>query len=266
MNESMFDEESVNLAVFSHPNHEIAVYATLRRVKAHTVFLTDGGGMSRVRETLLGLGRIDLLDRAIFLGYPEQAFYRALIEKDSEFFAVVARSLRSVCRQVRPHQVICDAVEFYNPVHDMTAPVVRLALSREDDRIRLYEAPLVYEAPGQPDAYRLQDVPSSSPAHPFRVVLPTTTEERLLKAEAISHCYGILKRTMGPLIDMSPHAYAREVLVPSHNRTWEAFQEGYGLRYDRRADELLRKGEIQEAIHYGDQWQATTRALAGASL
>jgi len=55
--------------------------------------------------------------------------------------------------------VYCDAVEFYNPVHDMALPVVRAAIAGRD--IAILEVPLIYQKAGQIEAFELQRVPES---------------------------------------------------------------------------------------------------------
>src|SRR5262249_36853176 len=125
---------------------------------ALVVYLTDGGGERRMEETRAGLRSIGLADRACFLGYTEQSFYDALLERDADFYAGVAARVRDVLRDLRPTQVLCDSVEFYTPVHDMSLPIVRAAL-RDEPAAAIFEVPLVHQTAGQSaddEAYRLQ--------------------------------------------------------------------------------------------------------------
>jgi hypothetical protein len=123
------DPGTSRVLVFSHPNHELAVFGLVQRLHPHLIFLTDGGGAERVGQTERGLERIGLRDRAHFLNYTEAAFYEALIEGDVHLFREVARNLRAWLDCIRPAQVLCDAVEFYNPVHDLSLPIALAAVA-----------------------------------------------------------------------------------------------------------------------------------------
>ena len=39
------------IAVFSHPNHELAIFGLLQRLRPRLIYLTDGGGPERVAQT-----------------------------------------------------------------------------------------------------------------------------------------------------------------------------------------------------------------------
>ena len=138
--------EPVRLFVFSHPNHELAVFGLARRWRPHFVFLTDGGGPDRVADTKHGLESLGLLDRARFLNHSEGSFYKALVNRDAAFYEGVARQVREAVAAVRPSQVYCDAVEFYNPVHDICLPVVKAAL-RGTPGVEVFEIPLIHQRP-----------------------------------------------------------------------------------------------------------------------
>src|SRR5262245_32431351 len=68
-------EGARTLAVFSHPNHELAVFGLLQRLRPDIVYLTGGGGPKRIAETEEGLASIGLLEQARFLNYAETEFY-----------------------------------------------------------------------------------------------------------------------------------------------------------------------------------------------
>jgi hypothetical protein len=86
-----------------------------------------------------------LLQQAHFLNHPERVFYDRLLEVDTAFFVGVADQLRQIIDQIKPDIIFCDAVEFYNPVHDVTLPIVRAALRDCADKPPVYEIPLVYQ-------------------------------------------------------------------------------------------------------------------------
>lgn len=249
-----FEMAARSLAVFSHPNHEIAVLALLKKLRPQMVFLTDGGGENRVEETRRGLESIDLLDRAIFLTYTEKSFYDALLNLDTDFFHRVALELRMVLKSAKPEQILCDAVEFYNPVHDMTLAIVGNA----DDAPwhGTYEIPLVYQKPGKKESYGVQTVPEGVD----RIEFMLTPEESNLKKSALESIYTILRDTLGRVIMASPTALQKETIFPASSplRTPDA---GRVLRYEHRAAALKADGKVTSEITHAFHFLPVVSAL-----
>ena len=102
-------------------------------------------------------------------------------------------------------------MEFYNPVHDITLPVVRSALRGFADP-PVFEVPLVYQSMSGPHAFELQRVPPSLESRGVSVDL---THEELAKKLSVvrGEVYGGLFSQMGSLI--SGAISARPVLPAS---------------------------------------------------
>ena len=66
----MWSDGAVTVMVFSHPNHELAVFGLVQRLRPRLVFLTDGGGARRVEETGRALDGLGLRAHATFFNYP----------------------------------------------------------------------------------------------------------------------------------------------------------------------------------------------------
>lgn len=243
-----FDPSAKSLFVFSHPNHEIAVLGLARRLRPKFIFLTDGGGEHRINETRNSLREIGLESEAIFLPYTEQSFYDALLDLDIVYFAKVAANLRAILVEQKPEQILCDAVEFYNPVHDMSLPILMAADGA--GLTGIFEVPLLYQKPGPEEAYGVQTVPDSEKD---RIEILLTEEESALKERALNNTYTILKKTLGSLLLSAPEALRKETLIAAKNPLRNP-DPGRALRYERRAAELMKNGkipsEITHAFHY----------------
>lgn len=236
-----FNVTKKTVVVFSHPNHEIAVFATLKKLQPLMVFLTDGGGEHRVEETRKGLRSIGIDSQACFLSHPEQSFYDALLHLDTDFFHKVSLELRMVLKSAKPEQILCDAVEFYNPVHDMTLAIVGAA----DDAPweSTFEVPLLYQKPGEKESYGVQTVPDGAD----RIEIPLSEEETALKKGALENIYTILRDTLGQVILSSPDALKKETLFPASSPL-RAPDPGRFLRYERRAATLMAEGKVKSEI------------------
>lgn len=237
-----FDSKAKTLVVFSHPNHEIAVLALVARMRPQLVFLTDGGGEHRVNETRNSLKELGLESKAIYLPNTEKDFYNALLHLDTIYFAKVAANLRAILNEQKPEQILCDAVEFYNPVHDMSLPIL---LAAEDAGLNgVFEVPLLYQKPGPEEIYGVQTVPDYERN---RIEIELTPEESSLKERALSNIYTILRDSLGTLLLSSPEALKKETIVPAKSPL-RAPDPGRVLRYEHRAAALMKKGQIPSEI------------------
>lgn len=246
------------LALFSHPNHELAIHGFMQRVKPWIVYLTDGGSGARVGQTRQGLAEIGLLDKATFLNHSETSFYQALVNCDSAFFRRVAAQVRDVIAAVSPRYALCDAVEFYNPVHDLSLPLLRAAL-RGSAEISAYEIPLVYQTSASPESYELQRMPPSRQTDCLSFDLTDHEFER--KHQARDRVYTILRSDLGPLLVNGFSTFARTEFVAASSASLPAPSAERVLRYEWRAELLKSRGEIRAPIMYQTNYLATVAGL-----
>ncbi len=245
--------------VIGHPAHELAIYGLLQRHQPHVIVITDGGGPERERQSREGLERIGLLEKATYLGYSESSFYEALLDRDDDLFARVAEDVRTELERLQPDQVFCDAIEFYNPVHDITRPMVLRALQTLPDAA-LYEIPLVYQKPAETESYEIQRVPEACAEHRFQYHL--TSEELAHKTYARDHIYLNLREQAGPeFLVITPEHLALEEIAATPAAFPEPESSGRVLRYDWRADLLKREGSINRAITYREHFLPAVDAL-----
>ncbi len=248
------------LAVFGHPAHELAIYGLLQRYRPHVVVITDGGGAERIEQSKAGLARAGILDRVTYLNFSEASFYDALLDAESDLFLRVAEKLRSEIQRIQPDQLFCDAIEFYNPVHDVTRPILLNALAGDHKR-SLYEIPLVYQKPAESEIYAIQRVPEEQ-AH-LRFQYDLTPEELELKMYARDHIYANLREQAGPeFLATTPEYLSREEIADANGPLPDAAGSGRVLRYEWRAKLLQEQGVIPQAITYQDHFLPAVARLA----
>jgi hypothetical protein len=232
------------LMVFSHPNHELPVLGLVRKLKPMIIFLTDGGGEDRMDQSRRGLK--GNLENAIFLGIPEKDFYAALLRKDTKFFIDVSSEIAVRCGSA-PDRAFCDAVEFYNPVHDVSLPVTILALWKlgVGKTLPLFEVPLIYQKTMGPDTYEVQRAAPSHRGGELRWKLPEN--DRWEKVEAWMKTYTILSSTMAPV---GPRPEVTAAIESFYVRGLPFREPGNGqvLRYERRGALLKELGSIDKVI------------------
>jgi hypothetical protein len=249
-----FSKDVRTLSVFSHPNHELAIFGIIQRVRPHLLYLTDGGGEERVKETRNGLARLGLLDQATFLPYSEQSFYDALLSRDVLFFSEVRDAIRSRYRAVLPEQITCDAVEFYNPVHDIALPLVISAVGGQRN---VFEAPLIYQR--EDGNFGVQIAPPE--LRDGQSEMKLTDEEALQKRKALEEDYHILRYTLGHVLLRASHAFIQEVVLPASSPL--ASPAGRVVRYDLRAKKLKSEGKVAREITREGHYLPLARQFLG---
>jgi hypothetical protein len=259
-----FARPARRVAVFGHPSHELAVYGLLKRHRPHVVVLTDGGRDVRREQSRRGLDAIGCLDRATYLPFSESSFYEALLDRDAAFFEDVADALAAVLRPLRPEQLFCDAVEFYNPVHDVTRPIVERAAASLGP-CEVFEIPLVYQEPAADERYVVQRVPQAMSASRLRFSL--TDDEADAKGRARDAIYSNLRDGLGPDLFAVPRPhFAIEEIAAATRLPDDPASTGRVLRYEWRANRLLAEGAIDRAITYRGHFLPVARALAAAAV
>jgi len=232
------------LMIFGHPAHELALFGFLQRFCPQIVIITDGGAEERIQQSRTGLESIGL--EATYLKFAENDFYAALLRRDVTFFEVVSESLSLEIAALQPNQIFCDAVEFYNPVHDLTLPLV-LRAATAAPRAEVFEVPLVYQKLAAGEHYEIQRIPLASAPGPFRYHL--TSQELFAKIRARDEIYLSLRNQAGPEFSATTaeHLAIEETALAQDPFAWP-HATGRKLRYEWRARLLKEQGVIDAII------------------
>jgi hypothetical protein len=245
------------LMIFGHPAHELALFGFLQRFRPDIVIITDGGGKERIRQSRTGLESIGL--EATYLKFAENDFYAALLRRDISFFEAVSESLSLEISASEPDQIFCDAMEFYNPVHDITLPLV-LRASAAAPRAEVFEVPLVYQTLTAGEHYEIQRMPLGSARRPFRYHV--TSQELFAKIHARDEIYLSLRDQAGPEFSAAPAEHlAIEETAPAGDPFAAPHATGRELRYEWRARLLKQQGLIDEIITRAGHFIPTVQGL-----
>jgi len=116
------DEKLENVLILAHPGHELRIHHWLEIAKPRVYLLTDGSGGKETSRT--GYSR-DVVDStgatcgAVFGDIPDGAWYEALLAGDHDFLAGVFSRMRADLATAGNVQIVSDAVDGYNPIHDL---------------------------------------------------------------------------------------------------------------------------------------------------
>jgi hypothetical protein len=140
----------------------------------------------------------------------------------------------------------------------MALPIVRAAL-RESDEVEVFEIPLIRQQTTAGGAYDIQRLPPSRSGEQIGVRL--SPQELAAKLRARDEIYTILVDQIGPIIAEVPvEHFAFEVIAPARP-SLPAPGADHSLRYERRARELLERGEIEHMITYSQHFLPIATSL-----
>jgi hypothetical protein len=246
------------ILVFSHPNHEIAVLGLISRMRPHIIYLTDGGGESRVDQTREALRDYQPASTH-YLNHSEQSLYDALLRGDSQFYRGLADQVGAIAEELDVDSVYCDAVEFYNPVHDIALPVVRAAFARH--KVPIFEVPLVYQKAGTVEEFEFQRIPNSLSGESICMELSQDELDRKI-ATIKSGVYKMLFAQLGDsILGCLPTQGGREYFLKARIALPSPTSEQM-LRYETRGKALKHKGTVTEVITFGAHYTPIFEALA----
>lgn len=252
----MLDLNAKTLAVFSHPNHEMAVYGLLRTLKPAVCFLTDGGGGDRLAQTRLGLDAAGIAD-ATYLDHSEASFYKAVLGRDVKFFQDVAAQVTEIIREKAPEQILVDSVEYYNPIHDIALPIIQAAVKPLGICPRILAVPLVYQGAGTDSFVFQRSLPGDRAIEESFIM---SAKEGLIKRAALSDIYTALMGQMKFPFSVIDQACREEHVVPAGSPLTTPDLH-CRIRYDERGLAAKKAGLVQEAILYGEHFLPLVKTL-----
>jgi hypothetical protein len=152
--------------VIAHPGHELRVYGWMCRAQPFTFILTDGSGRSgkpRIEPTSRVLREAGATAGCLYGRLTDIDAYAAVLNHDFAVFIALVEELAAALVHLNVAYVVGDAIEGYNPVHDvcrfMTNAAVAIATKEAGKRIDNFDFLLAGD-PGthgesDPDSIRL---------------------------------------------------------------------------------------------------------------
>lgn len=167
--------------MIGHPGHELRVHHWIERTHPLVFVLTDGSGhtgVSRLASTTAVLEGAGAMPGSIYGRLSDREVYRAILDRDVDLFAGLADELAAALDRAEIGCVVGDAVEGFNPGHDVCRLVINAALLRLAERGR---RPANFEFPleGAPE-----DCPPEEQAEAVRLELDGDALQRKLAAAA----------------------------------------------------------------------------------
>jgi hypothetical protein len=141
--------ETKSLLVIGHPGHELRVYGWIVQAHPLVCILTDGSGSSqnpRIEESLALLRRIGAQIGPICGEFSDRQLYQHILQKNTGVFEKLCDRIAGLIVDRAIDAVVSDAVEGYNPTHDLCELLARnavaVAAGRKRQPISHYTVPL----------------------------------------------------------------------------------------------------------------------------
>lgn len=123
--------------VVAHPGHELRVHGWMELAHPFVCVLTDGSGhsgQSRVKSTTRLLAQCCASQGAIYGRFKDADIYKAILAADVECFIDLAEELGQAFLRDGVEYVVGDAIEGYNPIHDLCRSVINAAVELTNKR------------------------------------------------------------------------------------------------------------------------------------
>jgi hypothetical protein len=117
--------------IIAHPGHELCVYGWLESARPLVFVWTDGAGrcgLSRLESTTTILSRTGAERGSIYGRFTDREIYKAILNHDCRLFEQMTVELAEALAGAGITQVAGDAIEGYNPVHDVGRLVTNAAV------------------------------------------------------------------------------------------------------------------------------------------
>lgn len=244
--------------IVAHPGHELRVFGWLEQARPLAFVFTDGsGGASegRIGSTARLLDSAGGRRAALFGRFTDRQIYQLVMDGRHEVFTDLAREIAGDLAAAGIDYVVGDAVEGYNPGHDICRMVVGAAVAMAERatgrRIPDFDFLLV----GRPD-----ECPAGLQARSIHLVLD---DAALRRKAAAARAYAGLARELELALERAGlEAFRHEWLRPAAGAPdFDGFSR-VPPYYETYGEKMVAAGRYRDVL----RWEQHMKPLAGALL
>lgn len=251
----MIEAAARALLVVAHPGHELRVYDWLREAKPRLLVITDGSGRgarSRVPDTAALIAGAGAEAGAMFPYGSDRALYDALLRRDVAYArgivdAIVAEALAS-----RATLVAGDALEGFNPAHDLCRYCIDVAVVRLRAEYGVQLGNFEFALDGPPPGPEAQ---AGAIVRHVRGDALARKLDAVLRYESLAFDREQLRARYGDAL------FEREALQPAVAGRGVRVPPGDPPFYERAGERRREEGEYAEVIRYREHVQPLVHAL-----
>ena len=232
--------------IVGHPGHELMVYHWMEKVQPIYFCLTEGSGgssASRLHSSLHILDSLGLSRGSIVGRYKDKELYQLILGTRTDVFVELVRELADTMIDAEIDSVIGDAIEGFNPVHDICRFLIDGAVNRVGNLtgriVRNYD-------------FVLDSQPDSCPEHLRGKAKWLNLDEAALERKLnAARTYPELKGEVeGALARFGRQAFSRECFRPAATHVMTKQFEKLIPDYERYGIMRVNEGRYTEVIRY----------------
>lgn len=242
---------SSTLLVIGHPGHELRVWGWVTSLRPLVSILTDGSGSTghpRLAVTQSSLERAGARPEAPFGALTDQAVYTALLTGEYTPLLIAAQDLADTIVSRRVTRVAADAIEGYNPTHDVCGMIAGAAVAAAASR-------------GQPATaleFAVTDVPGVDEAPVTGVLRLELSDADLAAKVELARAYA---RASGPMLEAEVdallarhghHRFRTETLVPSSGEALSVRFANAAPYYETHGARRVHEGKYDQVLRMED--------------
>lgn len=253
--------------VIAHPGHELRVHHWLECAKPETFVLTDGSGrstVSRLPSTTQILQRVQATHGSLYGRFSDQQIYTALLQHNTKLFADSVEELATAFVEHAIEYVVGDALEGYNPGHDVCRLLINAAVARANHRGKGSIANFCFSLVNLPDTY--PEMPHADA--PFKALAASLQldDAALARKLAAAQAYPELAQEVNVAIQkMGLRAFQVEQLQPATYE--ETILHGTEPPfYERYGEQQVALGLYQHVIRCREHLYPLAQALHHCSV
>ncbi|TMV03163.1 hypothetical protein [Brucella haematophila] len=223
-----------NILILAHPGHELRIHHWLELHRPTVYLLTDGSGgklSSRTHYSRAVIENAGGLPGAVFGTITDKAWYSAILGGQSALFTTMLNAILDDIPLDRPVEIISDALDGYNPMHDMAWAFGKMVQHR-----------LVASAIS---ARHLCSAATTNVTGKTEVVLQLDSAARSRKIAAVEK-YTPLAEEAQRILACDPTAFDQETLL-SQDFDW---QNDYSPHWEAVGQSRVQSGLYSECITY----------------
>lgn len=244
--------------IVGHPGHELRVYRWLELTQPTVYVLTDGSGhtgRSRLDSTRKVLDQAGATAGALFGDFSDADLYAAMLAGDAAALSRSVRALAEALARTQVDYVVADALEGFNPSHDLCRFLVNAAVALTQQTTRW---------PLRNFDFLLEGSPSACPDHlrAEAVTLELTDADLARKIAAAKGYPELREETEWALARFGATAFRTECLRPviDARQGIDALEQEPPY-YERYGEQQVAAGHYDRVIRYRAHVQPLVRSL-----
>jgi hypothetical protein len=239
--------------VVAHPGHELRVYGWMEAAAPLVCVLTDGsgsGGEARLESTTRTLAGTAARRGSIYGWMSDRAIYSAILERDFARFTALAEQLAGELAASGADCVVGDAVEGYNPSHDVCRLVINAALRMLGGAVPSYDFLLVGAPDSCPDEMRRRAV--------WLELDDQALARKLAAARSYAELAGEVEAALGRFGVAPFRTECLRPVDPSQRYGWDPAEVPY---YETYGEKRVAEGAYDRVLRFREHVQPLADAL-----